>query len=91
MIDGIYTTMTMAAGDLPVGLVHVYNDTLGHGEIIKVRGHHRGYTYLGREGHHAFRIPSVDTVSVIDTYQDWHNLTTDDMIDIELDLMVRGA
>jgi hypothetical protein len=92
MIDNIFTLTPTIAGDIPqFTIVQIWDEGLSATRLVMCKGHTDTWSVFAYDTGYTFRMLKTDTLQVVTNVQEWDDLTVNDLIEIELDLMVRGA
>lgn len=92
MIDSILTIVPSIARDIPqYDIVHVWDEELSASRLVMCKGHTDNWSVFAYDNGYTFRVPSHQVMRVIVKVTAWENLSPDELMDIELDLMIRGA
>lgn len=91
MIDNILTIAPTIAGDIPqFQIVQIWDEGLSATRLVMCKGHTATWSVFAYDNGYTFRMLKSDTLSVVTNVQEWEDLTVNDLIEIELDLMMKG-
>lgn len=80
------------ARDIPqFSIVQIWDEGLSSTRLVMCKGHTANWSVFAYDNGYTFRVPGYHSLQVVVKVTEWNNLSADDRIDIELDLMTRGA
>ena len=92
MIGDILTITPTIAGDIPqFSIVQIWDEGLSASRLVMCKGQTKTWSVFAYDNGYTFRVFSTDTLSVVTNVESWDAMSTDTRMDIELDLMIRGA
>jgi hypothetical protein len=92
MIENVMTLEPTEARTIPqFSIVQIWDEGLSATRLVMCKGHTQTWSVFAYDNGYTFRILGSDILSVVTKIQSWDNLSSDDRMEIELDLMIRGA
>jgi len=92
MIENILTLTPTIAGDIPqFTIVQIWDEGLSATRLVMCKGQTASWSVFAYDNGYTFRMLNTDTLSVVTNVESWDTMSNDTRMDIELDLMVRGA
>jgi len=92
MIENILTLTPTIAGDIPqFTIVQIWDEGLSATRLVMCKGHTQTWSVFAYDNGYTFRTLGSDILNVVTKIEDWDTMSNDTRMDIELDLMVRGA
>jgi len=92
MIENVITLEPTEARTIaPFAIVQIWDEGLSTTRLVMCKGHTATWSVFAYDNGYTFRILGSDTLSVVTNVQAWESMDSDTRMDIELDLMIRGA
>jgi hypothetical protein len=92
MIGDILTITPTIAGDIPqFSIVQIWDEGLSASRLVMCKGQTKTWSVFAYDNGYTFRMFNTDTLSVVTKIESIDEISIDTRMDIELDLMVRGA
>jgi len=92
MIGDILTITPTDARDIASGsIVLLWDDVRSSTVLVKCKGHTDTWSVFAFENGATFRVFGSHSLRVVTGVEDWDTMSDDTRMDLELDLMIRGA
>jgi len=92
MISDILTLTPTDARDIPpFTIVQIWDEYLSATRMVMCKGHTFHWSVFAYDNGYTFRVPGYHSLRVVTGIDNWNSLSAEARMDIELDLMTRGA
>jgi len=92
MIGDILTITPTDARDIPAGsIIQIWDEVRNESALVKCKCQTKTWSVFAFENGATFRVFGSHSLRVVTNVESWDTMSTDTRMDIELDLMVRGA
>ena len=92
MIENVITLTPTDARDIPpFTIVQIWDEYLSATRMVMCKGHTQTWSVFAYDNGYTFRTLGSDILNVVAKIEDWDTMSNDTRMDIELDLMTRGA
>jgi hypothetical protein len=92
MIGDILTITPTIAGDIPqFSIVQIWDEGLSASRLVMCKVQTANWSVFAYDNGYTFRMLNSEMISVVTNVESWDTMSNDTRMDIELDLMVRGA